>query len=113
MRPSEPGADLTFFDDPAIDRLLGMLMELAADLARERYRRLALERRLAERRLAERGLVDPEELDALADDPAFLADARSAEREAVERLLAPWLRDGSPLHPLRNAAGGAEGSTIS
>jgi hypothetical protein len=108
MRPSEPGADLTFFDDPAIDRLLGMLMELAADLARERYRRLALERRLAER-----GLVDPEELDALADDPAFLADARSAEREAVERLLAPWLRDGSPLHPLRNAAGGAEGSTIS
>lgn len=105
MRGSEPGSDLSFFDDPAVDRLLGMLMELAADLARERYRRLALERHLAER-----GVLDPGALDALADDPTFLAEARSAQRQAVDRLLAPWLRDGSPLHPLRTAAADPEGS---
>jgi hypothetical protein len=96
-------ADLTFFDDPAIDRVLAMLGELAADLARERYRRRALEQRLAEA-----GVVDPSAIDALAGDPEFLAGARAEEAAAIERLLAPWLRDDSPIHPLRTVGPSAE-----
>ncbi|HLI14634.1 MAG TPA: hypothetical protein VKV23_01095 [Acidimicrobiales bacterium] len=92
----EGGRDLSFFDPPAIDRLLGVVLELAAQVNEERYRRLALERVLAQR-----GVLDPVELEALGADRDFEEHARGELERAVERLFVPIVSDGHPLRPLR------------
>ena len=68
---SDIRAEQTFFDDPAIDRLMGTVIALAAEVyvLRDRLGRL-------ERRLAENGQEPPTEsgtVDANADRELFVA----------------------------------------
>jgi len=68
-----------FFDDPAMDRALGMIMHLAAELYVTRDRLRSLEKILEQRGLVEEGQLDryrPDETErrALAEDrDAFVA----------------------------------------
>ena len=77
-RDTGPRAEQTFFEDPAIDRVLGLTMALASEVYVLRDRLRALEAHLAET-----GVVAPEALDAepgpdeiarnAADRDAFVA----------------------------------------
>jgi hypothetical protein len=76
--------DLTFFPDPNVDRLLGVVMELAGELyvLRDRMRTL-------EHVLAQKGVVTAEDLAGYAPSAEERA-ARLADRDAlIERIAAP------------------------
>jgi hypothetical protein len=89
--------DLTFFDDPDVDRAVGLVMELAAQLHVERQRRLALEQ-ILERR----GLVEPGEIESLAEDDDLLARARTELERSMRQLMRVMTEDGSPEAPIRD-----------
>ena len=74
-----PQAEQTFFADPAIDRLVGMVLALTAEVhvLRERTR-------LLEDALAKRGIVDPGALDVIVPDGALEARL-AADRAALVR----------------------------
>lgn len=94
-------AEQTFFDDPAIDRLMGVVMNLATEVFVLRERCAA-----QEAQLAARGLVDTALLGA-EPGPQQVHD-RAAEQQAfVEHLLEP-LRGVQVTRPARpDAAAGA------
>jgi len=78
-------AEQTFFTDPALDRVLGVVMALAAEVYVLRDRQAALERTLAGR-----GLVDVAALDA--EPTPEEAAASSADRDAfVAHLMGSML----------------------
>lgn len=93
--------ELTAFHDPDMDRLAGLVFELAAQLHVERQRRMALETALVGK-----GLVRRSQLDELAGDEQFLGDVRSALQESQEQLLAILLETDDARHPLRDRAAG-------
>ena len=74
-----------FFDDPALDRALGMLLALAMDhfVLKERVRAL-------EAQLGANGFVDPAALSAAPTGPEAEAVSAQAE-EFVAALMAPVL----------------------
>ena len=74
-----PEAEQTFFADPAIDRLVGMVFSLSAEVHVLRDRM-----KLLEDALAKRGLVDPAALDTMVPDGALEASI-AAERSALVR----------------------------
>lgn len=74
-----PDAEQTFFADPAMDRLLGMVFSLTAEVHVLRDR-LAL----LESALAERGVVNPAQLDHAVPEGALEARL-GAERAALVR----------------------------
>ena len=74
-----PQAEQTFFADPAIDRLVGMVFALAAEVHVLRDRM-----RLLEDALAQRGIVDPAALDAAIPDGA-LEGRIAGDRAALVR----------------------------
>lgn len=74
-----PRAEQTFFADPALDRLLGMVFALTAEVHVLRDRM-----RLLEDALGERGIVDVASLDAKIPDGALEARI-AAERAALVR----------------------------
>lgn len=81
----KPRPEQTFFPDPALDRAMGVVMALAAEVYVLRDRLFAMERLLAEQ-----GTLDRARLDA-APTPAEAA-AATADRDAfVAGLLAPVL----------------------
>ena len=81
----KPRPEQTFFEDPAIDRALGVIMALATEVYVMRDRQFALERLLATR-----GLLDAAELDA--EPAAADAAAAAADREAfVTHLMSSVL----------------------
>jgi hypothetical protein len=74
-----PEAEQTFFADPAIDRLVGMVLALTAEVHVLRDRQ-----RLLEDVLAQRGIVDPGVLDTAIPEGAL--EARLAgDRAALVR----------------------------
>lgn len=78
-----PRPEQTFFLDPAVDRVLGVVMALATEVYVLRDRTRALEAQLAAR-----GVLDSAALDAEPDADS-LAAAR-AERDAfVQHLMQP------------------------
>jgi hypothetical protein len=91
--------DLTFFPDPNVDRVLGVVLELAAEVyvLRDRLRTLevALERR---------GCVNLDELERSEPTDAERAQ-RLAERDAlIARILAPMTAEAdSPAPPFEPA----------
>ena len=91
--------DLTFFPDPNVDRVLGVVMELAAEVYVLRDRLHTLETLLARS-----GTVFPAELDAYepnADDRAQRLAARDA---LIARILAPMTAESdSPAPPFQPA----------
>lgn len=90
--------DLTFFDPPSIDRVMGVILELAAQLNEERYRRIALEELLSRR-----GLFTESELESISEEEPIQLRARSSLQVAVHDILLPIISDGHPSRPLRNA----------
>ncbi len=91
--------DLTFFPDPNVDRVLGVVMELAAEVYVLRDRLHALETVLARG-----GALDVAALDA--DVPSDEERAqRLRERDAlIARILAPMTAEAdSPAPPFRPA----------
>lgn len=93
--------ELTAFPDPDIDRLAGLVFELAAQLHVERQHRMALETALVGN-----GLVLRSHLDELAGDEQFLGNVRTALQESQEQLLAILLEIDDARHPLRDRAAG-------
>ena len=75
----------TFFPDPAVDRVLGVVMALATEVYVLRDRNRALEVQLATR-----GLIDGAALDA-EPDAAALAAARADRDAFVQHLMQPLL----------------------
>lgn len=87
-------ADLTFFPDPNVDRVLGVVLELAAEVHVLRDR-LATVELLLERQ----GTLTRADLDAFTPDPAEAAE-RQARRDAfVRRLLAPMTEQADSPAP--------------
>ena len=89
--------ELTFFEDPDIDRLAALVFDLAAQLHIERQRRMALETALTRS-----GALDPEALKALAGDAEFTAEARAALDGAQARLFTILSERGDRRAPLRS-----------
>lgn len=77
-----PQAEQNFFADPAIDRLLGIVFSLSAELHVLRDR-LAL----LESALAERGVVDRARLDEAVPEGAFEAQLGAARAALVRHIL--------------------------
>jgi len=87
-------SDLTFFRDPAVDRVLGVVMELAVELyvVRDRLRTL-------ETLLEQRGTVSVANLDSYRPSPEELS-RRFAERDAlIRRILAPMTAEAESPAP--------------
>ena len=77
----EDRPEQTFFKDEALDRAIGMIMTLSAELYVTRDRLTVLERILTAR-----GLLEPNELDDYQpDSDALLADA--ADRDAFTSAM--------------------------
>lgn len=77
-----------FFDHPAIDHLIGVTLELGAELWVQRERM-----RLMERLLAEKGLVTAQDIAAYQATPEETAELQ-AERDAlVQRLYGILTRE--------------------
>jgi hypothetical protein len=99
--------ELTFFENPDIDRLAQLVFDLAAQLHIERQRRLALETLLIRA-----GAVSGAELAALAENQDFLAEARAGLDASQRRLLTILIEAGDRRTPLRaesrSVAGGAD-----
>ena len=87
--------DLTFFPDPNVDRVLGVVMELAAEVYVLRDRLETVER-LLERS----GTLDVTELNNYQPDDAERAQ-RLARRDAlIARIMAPMIAESdSPAPP--------------
>ena len=88
-----PRPEQTFFDDPALDRAMGVVMALASEVWVLRDRLAAIEERLAER-----GVLDIAELDAEPGDDERAR--RMVERDAfvqhlMENLLGEQLSKGA------------------
>ncbi len=71
---TEPRPEQQFFDDPAVDRLLGIVMSLAAELWVVKDRQHVLE-----------SLLGDKEIVALAELDTFQPDEAHAARIAAER----------------------------
>jgi|SoiMethySBSTD1v2_1073268.scaffolds.fasta_scaffold74872_3 membrane protein required for beta-lactamase induction len=84
-KPDAPRVEQVFFDDPAIDRLMGVVMALATEhyVLRDRLRAL-------EEQLAAAGHVDMARLADRAEDPEDVTDHSDAA-EFAEELLRPLL----------------------
>ena len=82
---TRPRPEQTFFPDPAVDRVLGVVMALATEVYVLRDRTRALEAQLAAR-----GLLDGAALDA-EPDVAARALIRADRDAFVEHLMQPLM----------------------
>jgi hypothetical protein len=94
-----PRGELSFLETGDIDKLAALVFELAGQLHVERHRRMALERALVAR-----GVVAEAEIAALAEDPAFLAEARDAADRGLRKMMRILAEDGDRQGPLRAEA---------
>jgi hypothetical protein len=91
--------DLTFFPDPNVDRVLGVVLELATEVYVLRDRLQSLERLLEQS-----GAINRQDIADYVAEPAERA-ARLAARDAfIARILAPMTADAdSPAPPFEPA----------
>lgn len=83
-----PAPEPAFFDNPAIDNLIAVTLELGAEVWVQRERM-----RVVEALLAEKGVVTAELIDQYVPSAEMQAKA-SAEREAfVRRIYGPLARE--------------------
>lgn len=95
--------DVAYFSDPQLDRVVGLVWQLAAELHVADHRCRALEALLVRH-----GALAEGELDGFVpegEEGAWLDGARDGR---VRRLLRVVGGDGPPEHPLRDEAPGAE-----
>ena len=81
---------------PGLDTLAQLVMDLSAQLHVERQARLALQEALMRR-----GAVTREEIDGLAGDADFLAEARAGLGRSMDRLVRIMTEAGDHMGPLR------------
>jgi hypothetical protein len=87
--------DLTFFPDPDVDRVLGVVMELAAEV-------YVLSERLhtLERMLERSGALEPAELDTYQPTDVERAQRLAQRDTLIARILAPMTAESdSPAPP--------------
>jgi hypothetical protein len=77
-----------FFDQPAIDNLIAVTLELGAELWVQRERT-----RVIEKLLAERGVVTAEMIEQYQASDAELAQTRSERDAFVNRLFGAFARE--------------------
>lgn len=95
MSEQRPRPEQTFFADPAIDRIMGVVMALAGEVYVLRDRM-----RVLEARLAEQGVLAPGALDSFSPTPEQ-AQATQADRDAfVSHLLDSLLGQQAARGPL-------------
>jgi hypothetical protein len=80
-----------------VDRLAGLVFELASQLHAERSHRLALERALERA-----GVIAPAALEAAAAEPALRDRARAEVEASVARLMRVVTESADPRAPLRD-----------
>jgi hypothetical protein len=86
-QPPVPAPQPAFFDDPAIDNLIAVTLELGAELWVQKERL-----RIVEKLLAEQGVVTAEAIERYVDSPEEIARVQ-AERDAfVNRLYGLFAR---------------------
>jgi hypothetical protein len=81
-----PQPEQTFFPDPAADRLMGVLFNLAAEVQVLRDRN-----RVLENLLETKGLLKVGDIDAYRGDDAFERALAADRRDYVRHLLEPVL----------------------
>lgn len=87
-QPPLPAPQPAFFDNPVIDNLIAVTLELGSELWVQRERM-----RIIERLLAEKGVVTPELIEQYAPDPEEIERSR-AERDAfVQRVFGIFGRE--------------------
>lgn len=97
-RKSRSG-DMRLLGEGAIDRLAGLVFELAGQLHEERSRRMALEAAL----IGAGGLTESQLREAFAGIAGQEA-SRDAADASIRRLLTILAEDGGPEGPLRGEA---------
>ncbi len=90
-------AEVHYFTDPQLDRAVGLIMQLAAELHVTTQRLHALEQVLVERNALAAG-----ELDAFQPDAEQRKHLESVRDGAMERILRVLTEDGPAEHPLRD-----------
>jgi len=89
-----PAPQPAFFDNPAIDNLIAVTLELGAELWVQRERM-----RVVERLLAERGVVTAEAVEQYSSTPEELARVQNERDAFVNRVYAALARDTVPATP--------------
>ena len=83
-----------FFDNPAIDNLIAVTLELGAELWVQRERM-----RVIEKLLGEKGLVTAAMIEQYQSDPAELAQGKSDRDAFVSRVYGAYARQTVPATP--------------
>jgi hypothetical protein len=97
--------ELSFLSERTnVDTLAQLVMDLGAQLHVERQARLALEEALLRQ-----GTLSAEAIEALAEDPDFLARARAELDRSMARLMRIMTEAGARFGPLRAEAPEQEG----
>jgi len=92
------GREPSFLGSPDLDRTVGLVLELAAQLHTERHRRIVLEATLRER-----GLLGDDEMARAAADPQVIAAVAEALDRAQRRLFDVITELDDVAGPLRPA----------
>jgi len=94
QKPPVPAPQPAFFDNPAIDNLMAVTMELGAELWVQKERM-----RVIERLLAERGVVTAEAIEQYSMSAEEAARVQTERDAFVRRLYAAFTRDTVPATP--------------
>lgn len=89
-----PAPEPAFFDNPAIDHLIAVTLELGAELCLQRERM-----RTIETLLADRGVVTTEMIESHVPSPEVAARARAERHEFVQRVYGAFARETVPATP--------------
>ncbi len=88
MAEKEQAGRPVYLDDPRLDKMLGTILELAAELYVVKDRQ-----RVTEELLRRRGLLDPAEIDNFEPDVAWIARMHQERDALIARLLRDILAD--------------------
>lgn len=94
MKREEPGrmTEMTFFDDPAVDKLLGIVLNLGSEVFMLRSQFQAIEQLLDDR-----GVVTKADVAALGENEEFRRGLQAESRAFAAHLLGP-LTTGDASH---------------
>lgn len=97
-----PAPQPAFFENPAIDNLMAVTLELGAELWVQKERM-----RVIERLLAERGVVSAEAIEQYTRSPEEVARVQGERDAFVQRLYASLTRATVPATPVVSGKSGA------
>jgi hypothetical protein len=94
VSPPAAAPEPAFFDNPAIDHLIAVTLELGAELWVQRERM-----RIVEKLLGEKGVVTAELIEQYRPSDAELAASRTERDAFVSRVFGAFARDTVPATP--------------